>query len=652
MKFSSIRYLRFTVYIIALVLSVFMFSINIFFGIAAVVLSSGLFVFDIIFLNRAGDSLKSSVKKAVSQLDFAAKNMLTNFPLPVTVLDREGNILWYNDKFSVMFNDTEIPFGEDMKKYLPQFNNDILNDSDILDGSIGERKFTVYQSLITTDNFENMFALYWIEDTYYKKVERWYEESIPCIAQILLDNYEEATSGIRETDKVKLLSEINDLLDSCASAVNGTLYKLSKEKYIMFFDKKGLEALIKDRFSVLDKVREINIGNKTPVTLSFGIGNSNIGIKESALQAIQGLDMALGRGGDQAVLKNDEKLEFYGGKSQSVVSRSRVKARMITNAIIELINTSSNVIIMGHKYADLDAFASAVGMAKLVIALGKPCSVVVNTEDNACRKMIGAYMKTGFEAYLCDSQQAILNTEKNTLLIVVDTHSPRLVESIDLLDSCQRVVVIDHHRRLSDYIDKSLISYHESFASSASEMVCEILNTFGKETINKQDASALLAGIMLDTKDFLLNTSSRTFEAAGYLRTIGGDTIEAKKYFSIDLDNYKIRSGIVAGAFIYKDLYAISQYDGDYFEEIGAIAAASADELLSIDGIKASFVLYKNGDTVHVSCRSLGDINVQMIAEKLSGGGHFTASAAQIENMDLETAKNMLIKAIDEVSEG
>lgn len=651
MKGNYKKYIRFAVYIVAFILSVFAFEINIVFGICATFITVFLFVLELLLLNKVGDSFKKSVKKAISQLDFAAKNMLTSCPLPVIVLNRDGYIIWYNDTFSEVFKDVGIAFGEDMKKYLPEFNNDILNENDVLSGNIGGRDFTVYQNLLTTDDFDNMFALYFIEDTYYKSIEKRFSESMPCVAQILLDNYEDATSGIKETDKVKLISQITDLLNSYTATVNGILYKLAKDKYVMIFERKGLESLIKDKFSVLDKVRGLTTGSKNPLTLSFGIGNSGTNLRESAAQAIQGLDMALGRGGDQVVIKNDEKLEFYGGKSQSVVSRSRVKVRMVTNAILELINASSNVIIMGHKYADLDALASAIGMARLVISLGKPCSVVINTEANACQKMIDNYMESGFESYFCDSQQAILNTEKNTLLIVVDTHSPKLCESIDLLESCQRVVVIDHHRRLSEYIDKTLISYHESFASSASEMVCDILNTFGKETIKQQDASALLAGIMLDTKDFILNTSSRTFEAAGYLRTIGGDTIEAKKYFSIDLNNYKIRSKIVADAFRYNDKYAISQYNGEAFDGIGPLVAASADELLSIDGIKASFVLYKTGNNTHISCRSLGDINVQMIAEKLSGGGHFTSSAAQIENTDLETAKDMLIKAIDEISQ-
>ncbi|MBR4949834.1 MAG: DHH family phosphoesterase [Clostridia bacterium] len=649
MKSTKYHYIRFLIYILAAVLAVFTIDKNAAFGIIALSCAVGLFVVDIFILSAMGESSKISIRKISSQLNFMAKNMFADLTIPVTILDREGKILWYNDKFSNIFSDEEISFGDDIKTHLPEFNNDILNYEDTFEGTIGERNFTIYQSLVVTDNFENMFALYWVEDTYYKAIERKYNESAPCVCQILIDNYEDATDGIKETDKVRILSVINDILVSCARSINGAVYKTSNERYIMFFDKKGLDELIKNKFSVLDKVRQIEIGNKIPITLSFGIGNSAEGIKESAAYAVQGLDMALGRGGDQAVLKNDEKLEFYGGKTQSVVSRSRVKSRMITNALVELINASSNVIIMGHRNADVDALASSIGMARFVLSLGVDCKVLINENNNSCQKMIDEYMASGFETYFCDEQQAILNVEKNTLLIVCDTHSPRLVESGDLLDSCQRVVVIDHHRRLGDYIEKSLLSYHESFASSASEMVCEILSVYGKDIINKEDATALLAGIMLDTKDFMLNTSSRTFEAAGYLRTEGGDTVKAKDYFSIDLDNYRIRSSIVSGSFIYKEEYAISLFDGENFENIGINAAASADELLSIDGIKASFVLYKSNNGVNISCRSLGEINVQVIAEKLSGGGHFTAAAAQIENIDLETAKDMLIKAIDEV---
>ena len=422
---------------------------------------------------------------------------------------------------------------------------------------------------------------------------------------------------------------------------------MEKDRYNVVFEDKDMQRIIQNRLDLLDTVRKLEISDRVPCTLSIGIGREADSIGEADEMARQALEMAQGRGGDQAAVRTQNGYDFYGGLSKGVEKRTKVKTRIVAQALSELIQSSKNVILMGHRFADMDAFGSAVALHKAVTQMGKQAWIAIDPEKNMVELLYKKVRDNGYRDYLKAPAELMDVVEDGTLLIVVDTHSKTIIESRELYEKCKTVAVIDHHRRLVEYIDNATIFYHEPYASSASEMVTELVQYFGGNIrLGRLEAEALLAGIMLDTKNFVSKAGVRTFEAAAYLRRLGAETSEVKKFFNTSLGEYQQKVKLVAGAELYRGC-AISSTN-QTMDDINIVVAQAADELLNINGVKASFVMYEAGKGVNFSARSSGDMNVQIVMESLGGGGHLTMAGAQLQDCTLETARQKLFDAIDD----
>ena len=472
-----------------------------------------------------------------------------------------------------------------------------------------------------------------------------------CMGIIMIDNYEEIIQRIPEDSKPQIIAEIDKLLYEWASETGGLMIKRDRDTFIYVFEQQYLEKLEEEKFSILDKIKEINTetDENIPITLTIAIsneGNSNYEKFETAHTAI---DIALGRGGDQVVVRKNGKYYFFGGTTQELEKRTKVKARVISHALEELIQKADNVVIMGHINGDIDSLGSSLGIYRLAKTLGKDAYIVNNTYGLTLANFINTLTeKEEYKSIIIDKNTAITLTTENTLLIIVDTHKKSYVEVAELLDQTEKIVIIDHHRKSEDFIENAILTFHEAYASSASELVTELVEYASKGvTLEQLEAESLYAGIMMDTKNFTFKTGVRTFEAAAYLRKYGIDIIKVKKWFQSDLESYNVIAEIVKNAEIINGSIGISIYN-EKDKNANLICAKAADELLTISDITASFVLGKMGEKICISGRSIGDINVQVILEKLGGGGHITLAGAQLEGVTMEEAKDELIIRINE----
>ncbi len=464
-------------------------------------------------------------------------------------------------------------------------------------------------------------------------------------ALIFIDNYEEVIESMEQARQSLLFALIDRKVNALAQEVNGIIKKFEKDKYIFMLSESKLELLIEKKFEILSYIRELEMGNQIPVTLSIGIGKTTENLSKSMEYARVAIDLALGRGGDQAVIKDAEKFYFFGGKLKEVGSNARVRARVKAYAISELIEEASNVIIMGHIKPDLDCFGSAIGMYKVASAMDKPCNIILNEVTTPIKEMYDRIIKISeYENVFIKNNEAIALANKKTLVIIVDTHRQSLFECGDIIDKTRQIVILDHHRKSTDFVDKAVLTYHEPYASSASELVTEILQ-YVKSSIKLKaaEADALLAGITIDTKFFAFKTGARTFEAAAYLKRNGADTLKVRMLFRNDYEHFKTKLHVIDRAEINDDI-AISCCEKN--KNAGLIAAQSADELLNIKGIEASFVIAKEEKRIVISARSIGNINVQVIMEKMGGGGHQTVSAVQLLNDTIESARKKLDEAL------
>ena len=465
----------------------------------------------------------------------------------------------------------------------------------------------------------------------------------------MIDNYEELSQRLSTESKPILIAKVEKSIYEWAEKYNAMIIKTDRDTFYCIANHKSLKEMINDKLSILDDIKNIDVPDISQATLSIAFSNDGNTITEKAESTRAVIDIALGRGGDQAIVKIDGKYEFFGGRTQEVEKRTRVKARMISHALTELIQESDNVLLMGHSHGDMDSIGSAMGLYRLAKSLGKEAKIVNETIGIGIEKFIETAKKSEeYDECFVKEQEALDFVKPNTLLIVVDTNKKTYVELPELLEKVKKVVVVDHHRRSTDYIENTILTFHEVYASSASELVTEILE-YSQEKVELKpiEMEALYAGIMLDTKNFTFKTGVRTFEACAFLRKCGVDIIKVKKWFQSDLETYQTISEIVAKSEIMNDNIAISTYEKDD-ENANIIAAKAADELLTIGGITASFVLGKMGDTIYISGRSIGDINVQIILEKLGGGGHITLAGAQLENISMEDAKQELLIRINE----
>ena len=570
---------------------------------------------------------------------------LQEFGLAVAVVGRAGDIVWANQAFADTLGRGRDFVGENVLRYIyPKTFRQVMGEKGAA-VSHGGREYTVYGA-----RAKEGYLLYFVDDTYFKAIHKEYREKKPVVGLVVFDNREELLRDNMGGEGSRISGEVDAVLYRWASEdMGGFLRRLSDNRYLFLTDESHVEEAKQRRFRVLDDVRAIKSGkNNMSATISVGLGRGSQDIAESERWARQALDMALGRGGDQvAVMQKGDTYEFFGGLSKGVEKRDKVRTRVIAATLTDHVKDSDRVFIMGHKNSDLDSVGSAVGMwAAIHKGLEKSAAVVINRNQTLARPLVDTVARAyPEEDVFIGAQEALQAVTDRSLLIVVDTHSVNFVEYHELLERVPRVVVIDHHRMMVSHIKNALIFYHEPYASSASEMVTELVQYIKASAIDAADAEALLAGIMLDTKNFVLKTGVRTFEASAFLRRQGADTVSVKKLFSDTLDTYKQKAQLVSGAEIYKGCaIAASTWE---VEDLRIVAAQAADELLSILGVKASFVIYRSGSDVNISGRSLGDVNVQLILEGFGGGGHFTMAGAQVKNATVSEVRRALMRALD-----
>lgn len=565
-------------------------------------------------------------------------------------------VLWSNESFLQITGTRETLFNNKLSDLVPGFSVQWL-----FDGreecpkavELNGRHFRVFGSLShpSGKNGRGLLATtYWMDTTEQDALRRESAENRPVVAVLLLDNYEELMKAGTEASRSAMLAQIDEKISAWVEGTHSLVCKYDRNRYVLVLTQKHYEVLFDGKFSVLDSVREIVTEDGVAATLSIGIGKDAEDYETLFKNAGLSIEMALSRGGDQVVVKNNLDFEFYGGKTKSPEKRTKVKSRVMANALGELISDARQIFVMGHKRADMDAVGAAVGICCIARKRGKHAQIVIDMENNDAEVILERLKALPeYKDVFISGNEAFIQAQAGALLVVVDTNRPDFVESEQLLDTCNRVAVIDHHRRAASYIESAALNFHEPYASSASELVSELLQYLTDPSdLLRAEAEALLAGIVLDTKNFTMRTGGRTFEAAALLRRAGADTADVQRLFQSDLKGMIERYGIIRHAEMYHDDIAIAAVE----EEIDRVTAAkAADELLTLRGVRASFVLFGHDSGVNLSARSLGEINVQVIMEKLGGGGNSTAAGGQVPDGTVEAVREQLIDAIDEYLE-
>ncbi len=585
------------------------------------------------------------VRTVSSALDFARKDKLSAFPLPVLMCTANGRVIWFNSLFESRVLDGARPKDSDVEQFLGGHTAEDISSHDRLYTDIADHSYSVYPFPLKY-NEEDCFVLLFSDETQLRKTYNEHLLSRPSVMLICIDNIEELMQSFSDSDANAMRSRAEKLIDDWLSDYGCLIRKLGDGRFVVVCEERDLIRMIERKFSILDEIRSYKYDDKlVGITLSIGISRGE-SLREGEKHARQALDMAIGRGGDQAAILKNDSYEFFGGISKGIEKRSKARTRIVASAVQKLIENSSDVMIMGHRFSDLDSVGSAVGMLCAARYLEKPSKIVINREQSLAKSLADMIDQKYPDAFITPDE-ALQAVSKNTLLIIVDTHRAEVLESDELYCKAQTVVVIDHHRKNVDFINNSIVFQHDPNASSASEMVAEMLQYMpSKPVITDCEANALLAGIMLDTRNFSLRSGVRTFEAAAFLRSKGADTVKVRQLFMNKMENLKLRNEVISGAEIYRGC-AIAYADISS-PDIRTITAQAADELLNIDSVKASFAMFDSGGTMNISARSLGEINVQVIMEILGGGGHQTMAAAQLPGCDRETASTRLFAAVDE----
>ncbi|MBP5617765.1 MAG: DHH family phosphoesterase [Clostridia bacterium] len=586
----------------------------------------------------------SSSKRARRQLEDIARQMgesagaLTRLGLPVMAVE-EGEIIWYNAAFLKQIVGGVDCIGKDV---------DFLVRREALEAAFIDGIPVDYAShpyVLYACRQKERILCYFVDQTELTETRARYLGGRPVVAYITVDNIDDLQRDGRDSEKAQINGAIEKRIENWSSEMHAVCRRLNHDRFILVTDEEGFSYMVDTRFDILRKVKDIDFGDRGSATLSVGVGRGGANLAVCEELARQALDMALGRGGDQAAVRNPKDFEFYGGTASTVSKRSKVRTRMDASALRELIDASDSVLLMGHRFADLDAFGACFGFWRAVTDAGKPCRIVLDKEKCLCGGLVDYVTENcPGETLLITPQEALASMTKRTLLIVADTHRPGFVDSPEVLEAASTVVVIDHHRKTVDYIASAVIFYHEPYASSACEMVSELLQ-YMTSRIGRVEAEALLAGIMLDTRNFVLHTGVRTFESSAYLRGCGANPVTVKGFFQNSIEVYKLRAAIVASAHVY-DRCAVAVAGSDH-PEIRIAAAQAADEMLGIENVDASFVAFSEDGVINISARSLGQINVQLIMEKLGGGGHLTMAAAQLKDISAEEALARLADAIE-----
>ena len=618
-----------------------------------------LVIYYLLAARKRRKQLLAYIEDVTYNAESAKNNTLMNFPLPIVVFKLSDNqIIWGNQIFFDLFGNRQPSFEAALTDMVPGFSSKwLLEGKKQYPGlvQVGERKYQLHGNIIRGKNEDvkdaarNFMGItYWVDVTEFDDIKLEYESSRPVTMIFLVDNYDELMKNVPDKTKVELRGSVDDLLSQWVEGKNGLVRRYDRDRYMFIFESRYLKEITDNKFDILEKIHAIVAPTGVHATLSVGVGRDGSGFEENFAFANLAMEMALSRGGDQAVIKNKYNFEFFGGRNVEVETRSKVKSRVTANALAELMRASGQIFIMGHKLSDLDSIGAAVGMCCIARKLGKPAKIVVDPVDNASRRLIENLKAAAeYRESFLSPDEAIVRADSRTLLVVVDTNRPEQVESRNLLEACNRVAVVDHHRRAASYIQNAALSFQEPYASSVCELMTELLQELLEPgDILRFEAEAMLAGIVLDTKCFSIRTGERTFDAAAFLRRLGADTADVKKYMQSGIEESVDKFNILQSVKVYRDSIAIAVKES---ETDRIVAAQAADELLNIDGIDTSFVAFAtDAGGVVISARSIGDVNVQLILEKMGGGGNKSAAGAQIPDMSLRDAVNRLCAAIDE----
>jgi c-di-AMP phosphodiesterase-like protein len=603
---------------------------------------------------KRAEELLHYIEHVASDMDTAAKSTLTVTPLPVVVFSSvTGNILWSNRRFLEITGEREHIFEISINDVLPGFSAGWLIEGAERAPSpmeIRGRKYSMFGGTFNlggeADSSDRFVITYFVDVTEFESVREEYGLSRPVFAIILLDNYDELLHGMVEKDKSALLSAIDDKISVWAGGRSGYLCKYDRDRYLHIFEWRHYDSVIRDKFSLLASARECAGTAGIRASVSIGVGFGGGSPEADYTFASEAVEMALSRGGDQAVVKNGQGFEFFGGRSAEVEKRTRVKTRVMANAFGRLLDDASSVYVMGHKNADMDALGAAVGVCCIARSRGKKARVIIDLDRNMAGMIVSLIRESeSIGDIFVNARDTSIERDAESLLVVVDTSRPEEAERGDLIPAFGRVVVIDHHRRAATYIEGAALNFYEPYASSASELVTELIQHLVEQRdVHKQEAEALLAGIVLDTKSFSIRTGSRTFDAAAFLRRIGADTVSVKRLMQSDFAAAMARYEIVRGARMYRGAIAIAASQGAVDR---VVIAQAADELLNIAGVQTSFVASQNEGGVFISGRGIGGVNVQLVLEKLGGGGNQSTAGAQMRDVSLEGAVSLLKDAID-----
>lgn len=601
------------------------------------------------------DEITSYIKNLEIHSNNAARDSMLSIPMPLTVLDLTGNIVWHNECFAQMTGGSQ--FEKHISEVVPGIEvlKILEKRLDInFNFEYNEKVYQITGNVVEfNDNDDKYYSLvlYWTDRTREERYVKKYNDSRVFNCIVLVDNYDDITKGLNQQAISKLSSSIDSVISNWVSEYKGTYRKLEKDRYYILFENINVKSIIESKFAILNEIKKIENENSLQPTLSIGVGDAPT-IQKSEEFAKISLDMALGRGGDQVVIKNDTSFKFFGGNTESSGRTTKVRSRVVAHAFRELLERAPAVFVTGHKNCDADSLGAAVAICKMAALYDKKAYIVVGELLSATKKLIDELKKEDAYKDVFISEQTALQMEyKDALMVVVDTHNPNYVEASKLISGSQNVVLIDHHRRGENYIEKPVLTYHEPYASSACELVTEVFQYIKDGAkLSPKEAQAVYAGIVLDTKNFSMRTGVRTFEAASFLRRMGVDTVNIKRIFQNDMSIYTKRAKIISNAENYLGKIAISYWD-EAEEGANVIASQAADELLNITDIKASFVLCKSEEGVTISGRSLGEYNVQLVMEKIGGGGHMTIAGAQLEGKSVTESIDILKHAIDELED-
>lgn len=623
------------------IISFFFHPVIFFIMLIATVVVSIVAIYRILNMNRYIKRMYESINHNLE----ASSNLFTEMPMPVMIVSDKSEIIWYNEAFRLGLVGGAELYGNHVEDVIGERERRRIAERGAAQVCFGEKVYQVMRSSLTSDGFTQHIYVF-TDETELVQLREACAQSRPVVTVVAIDNLDELTKNCKDSERAAVSGAIENVLEDMATSAKGILQKLSSSRFLLLTEERELCAECDSKFPVLDRVRSIDLGAKGRATVSIGVGHNCDSLQGCELMAYQALDMAQSRGGDQAAVKDsDNHYRFFGGVSKAVEKHTRVKARIVASAIKELIDGSEKVVIMGHRFADLDSFGASVALWSMAKKMGKSAYVVMDRRLTMAGGLMALAEQQLGEQIAYDGEAVLPMMDKKTLLIVVDTHRPDFLDSRPVYEAAQSVVVIDHHRKAVDFIDNAVIFYLETAASSASEMVTELIQSVNEELVCACEATALLSGIMLDTKNFVLHTGSRTFEAAAFLRRQGADPIAAKHLLSGSIEAYKQKSAVISAMEMYRGCAVSLNTVSDDYTRIASSQAA--DEMLNISSVAASFVLYQTGDEIDISARSLGKVNVQLIMESLGGGGHQTMAAAQLKNSDFEKAKRALLHAID-----